>query len=106
MRILANTLPLILHGYFGVGQHSSDIPVCQYTLSKKPHKHFYASGLAYAKQVVGDTDNTWAYIYIDDKASHIHTVRAYARELNMPIIAIHYLNSQQLQEDMRFVCGI
>jgi hypothetical protein len=101
MRVCNQCAPLILDGYFGVGQHTVEVSTQQYCTTKKPDEAFYIQALAYTKQIVGDTEGDWIYLYIDDKASNVHAAHAYAQKTDAPIIAIHYTNPQQLEQEIK-----
>jgi hypothetical protein len=97
---------LMLDGYFCVGQPTDKELVPQCTDVKKPHPDFYTKAVAYSKQVVGDTDGSWLYLYIDDKAQHVNAARAYAAQTSAPIIAIQYTTWQQLSADLEYLLTV
>jgi hypothetical protein len=95
-----------LQGSFYAGKYQCDgTPENQYSPAGKPELAYYEKALLYTKHTVGDIDNSWIYIFIDDKAENVNAARVYAEKTGLPLIAIQCNNHKKFRRDIAWIFG-
>jgi hypothetical protein len=101
--------PLMVQGAFYGGQQAEGVAQEQYCVSGKPHQHYYEKALAYTQGVVGDTDGSRIYIFIDDKKPNVEAARKHAEKTGAPLIAVQRHiddgDAQQCKDEMEWLFG-
>jgi hypothetical protein len=98
-------MSLMFQGAFYGGQQAVGVPEECHSVAGKPHAEYYEKALAYTKKIVGDTDGSWIYLFVDDRAVNINAARDYAAKSGAPIVAIQRINDKQLQKEVAFLLG-
>lgn len=81
-----------------------DLPEDQKSLKGKPDKEYYTKAYAYTKKALGLSD-TAQVIFVDDMADNVHGAREFAKESNLPLIAVQYTTPEQLVYDFNLLLG-
>ena len=97
--------PLMLKGAFYGGQQMEGVAQEEYCVTGKPTHHYYEKALAYTANLIGDTDGSWIYVFVDDKAKNVNAAREYAKKTGAPLIAVQRIDDAQCKNEMEWLFG-